>query len=44
MLNEKQKVIQEKLQDIYRVIKVENIEDITSRVTNKIVSRHSFFE
>ena len=42
MLNEKQKVIQEKLQDIYRVIKVENIEDITSRVTGKTVSRHSF--
>ena len=42
MLNEKQKKIQEKLEDIYRVIKVENIEDITSRVTNKTVSRHSF--
>ena len=42
MLNEKQEVIKEKLEDIYRVIKVENIEDITSRVTGKTVSRHSF--
>ena len=42
MLNAKQETIQEKLKDIYRVIKVENIEDITSRVTNKTVSRHSF--
>lgn len=42
MLNAKQEVTKEKLQDIYRVIKVENIEDITSRVTNKTVSRHSF--
>ena len=29
MLNEKQVLIKEKMQDIYRVIKVENIEDIT---------------
>ena len=42
MLNAKQEVIKEKLDDIYRVIKVENIEDITSRVTGKTVSRHSF--
>ena len=42
MLNEKQEIIKEKLEDIYRVIKVENIEDITSRVTSKTVSRHSF--
>lgn len=42
MLNEKQKVIQEKLQDIYRVIKVENIEDITKHVTGKKMNRHSF--
>ena len=42
MLNEKQKVIQEKLQDIYRVIKVENIEVITEQVTGKKMNRHSF--
>lgn len=42
MLNEKQNLIQEKLQDIYRVIKVENIEDITKQITEKTVSRHSF--
>ncbi|MGF2097670.1 hypothetical protein ACQUFT_09190 [Mammaliicoccus lentus] len=42
MLNEKQKVTQEKLQDIYRVIKVENIEVITEQVTAKKMNRHSF--
>lgn len=44
MLNEKQMVIQEKLQDIYRVIKVENIEDITKQVTGKKMNRHKFLE
>ncbi len=42
MLNEKQKVIQEKLEDVYRVTKVENIEGITNQVTGKTVTRHSF--
>ena len=42
MLNEKQVLIKEKLQDIYRVIKVENIEDITEQVTGKKMNRHSF--
>ncbi|QPW13780.1 hypothetical protein I7830_08825 [Mammaliicoccus sciuri] len=42
MLNTKQEAIQEKLQDIYRVIKVENIEDITNQITGKTVTRHSF--
>lgn len=44
MLNEKQKVIQEKLQDIYRVIKVENIEDITKQVTEKVLGRKQFLD
>lgn len=44
MLNEKQKVIQEKLQDIYRVIKVENIEDITKQVTGKALGRKQFLD
>ena len=42
MINEKQKVIQERLEDIYRVIKVENIEGITKQVAGKKLSRHSF--
>lgn len=42
MLNAKQEAIQEKLKDIYRVIKVENIEDITNQITGKTVTRHSF--
>ncbi|WQJ73424.1 hypothetical protein P3U44_11245 [Mammaliicoccus sciuri] len=42
MVNEKQKVIQEKLEDVYRVTKVENIEGITNQVTGKTVTRHSF--
>ncbi|WP_204201123.1 hypothetical protein [Mammaliicoccus sciuri] len=42
MLNTKQEAIQEKLQDIYRVIKVENIEGITNQITGKTVTRHSF--
>ncbi len=42
MLNTKQETVQEKLQDIYRVIKVENIEGITNQVTGKTVTRHSF--
>ncbi len=42
MLNTKQEAIQEKLQDIYRVIKVENIEVITQQVTGKTVTRQSF--
>ena len=44
MLNEKQKVIQEKLEDIYRVIKVENIEDITKQVTGKALGRKQFLD
>lgn len=44
MLNEKQKVIQEKLEDIYRVIKVENIEDITKQVTRKALGRKQFLD
>lgn len=44
MLNEKQKIIQEKLEDIYRVTQVENIEGITSRVTGKKTSRQDFLE
>ena len=42
MLNAKQEVIKEKLEDIYRVIKVENIEIITEQVTGKKMNRHSF--
>ena len=42
MLNAKQEVIKEKLEDIYRVIKVENIEVITQQVTGKKMNRHSF--
>ena len=44
MLNEKQKLIQEKLQDIYRVIKVENIEVITEQVTGKTLGRKQFLD
>ncbi|WP_239740926.1 hypothetical protein [Mammaliicoccus sp. M-M45] len=44
MLNEKQKVIQEKLQDIYRVTKVENIEGITKQVTGKALGRKQFLD
>ena len=44
MLNEKQKVIQEKLEDIYRVIKVENIEVITQQVTGKALGRKQFLD
>ncbi|WP_239774650.1 hypothetical protein [Mammaliicoccus sp. N-M50] len=44
MVNEKQKVIQEKLQDIYRVIKVENIEVITQQVTGKTLGRKQFLD
>lgn len=44
MLNEKQKVIQEKLEDIYRVTKVENIEDITKQVTGKALGRKHFLD
>ncbi|WP_281058953.1 hypothetical protein [Staphylococcus sp. GDY8P197P] len=43
MLNTKQEAIQEKLKDIYRVIKVENIEDITKQVTGKALGRKQFF-
>lgn len=42
MLNAKQETIQEKLQDIYRVVKFEGIEDVTAQVTGKKLSRHSF--
>lgn len=44
MLNTKQETIQEKLQDIYRVIKVENIEDITKQVTGKALGRKQFLD
>ncbi len=44
MLNDKQNLIQEKLQDIYRVIKVENIEDITKQVTGKTLGRKQFLD
>ena len=44
MLNEKQELIKEKLQDIYRVIKVENIEDITKQVTGKVLGRKQFLD
>ncbi|WP_016911424.1 hypothetical protein [Mammaliicoccus vitulinus] len=44
MLNTKQETIQEKLQDIYRVIKVENIEDITKQVTGKVLGRKQFLD
>ncbi|WP_239734155.1 hypothetical protein [Mammaliicoccus sp. H-M33] len=42
MLNTKQETIQEKLKDIYRVVKFEGIEDVTAQVTGKKLSRHSF--
>ncbi|WP_204189202.1 hypothetical protein [Mammaliicoccus sciuri] len=44
MLNEKQKVIQEKLEDIYRVVKFKEIEVITQQVTGKKMNRHKFLE
>ncbi len=44
MLNTKQEAIQEKLKDIYRVIKVENIEDITKQVTGKALGRKQFLD
>lgn len=44
MLNTKQETIQEKLKDIYRVIKVENIEDITKQVTGKALGRKQFLD
>ncbi|WP_239724904.1 MULTISPECIES: hypothetical protein [unclassified Mammaliicoccus] len=44
MLNEKQVLIKEKMQDIYRVIKVENIEDITKQVTGKALGRKQFLD
>lgn len=44
MLNAKQEVIKEKLEDVYRVVKVEDIESITNQVTGKTVTRHSFLE
>ncbi|PTI86289.1 hypothetical protein [Mammaliicoccus vitulinus] len=42
MLNAKQELIKEKLEDIYRVAKVEDIESITNQVTGKTVTRQSF--
>ena len=42
MLNEKQNLIQEKLEDIYRVVKFEGIEEVSVQVTGKKLSRHSF--
>lgn len=44
MLNTKQETVQGKLQDIYRVIKVENIEDITKHVTGKALGRKQFLD
>lgn len=44
MLNEKQVLIKEKLEDIYRVIKVENIEVITEQVTGKALGRKQFLD
>ncbi|MCD8894286.1 hypothetical protein K2V62_06195 [Mammaliicoccus sciuri] len=44
MLNEKQKVIQEKLEDIYRVVKFKDIEEVSVQVTGKILSRHKFLK
>lgn len=44
MLNEKQKVIQEKLEDIYRAVKYEGIEDVAIQVTGKKLSRHNFLK
>ena len=44
MLNAKQEVIKEKLEDIYRVIKVENIEVITEQVTGKALGRKQFLD
>ena len=44
MLNEKQKVIQEKLEDIYRAVKYEGIEDVAIQVTGKRLSRHNFLK
>lgn len=44
MINAKQESIQEKLKDIHRVIKVENIEVITQQVTGKKMNRHKFLE
>ncbi|MFV5937273.1 hypothetical protein ACLIJS_04220 [Mammaliicoccus sciuri] len=42
MLNSKQETIQEKLQDIYRVVNFEGIEEVSVQVTGKTVSKHSF--
>ena len=42
MFNEKQNLIQEKLEDIYRVVKFEGIEEVSVQVTGKKLSRHSF--
>lgn len=44
MLNAKQEVIKEKLEDIYRVTKVENIEDITKQITGKVLGRKQFLD
>lgn len=44
MLNEKQKVIQEKLEDIYRAVKFKEIEDVSVQVTGKTLSRHKFLK
>lgn len=44
MLNEKQKVIQEKLEDIYRAVKFKDIEEVSVQVTGKTVSRHKFLK
>ncbi|PTI34568.1 hypothetical protein BU074_13220 [Mammaliicoccus vitulinus] len=44
MLNEKQELIKEKLEDIYRVIKAENIEDIAKQITGKALGRKQFLD
>ncbi len=44
MLNEKQKVIQEKLEDIYRVVKFKGIEEVSIQVTGKTLTRHKFLK
>lgn len=44
MLNAKQETIQEKLQDIYRVVKFEGIEDVTAQVTGKALGRKQFLD
>lgn len=44
MLNEKQKVIQEKLEDIYRAVKFKEIKNVSVQVTGKSLTRHKFLK